>query len=169
MPSSTPIRHCFSRHAAAAAAAALGLTLPAPAGAADTGSLGVSAVVLSKNNCRFNSNALTISFAAIDPSGGSAVTASGDIVFRCGGSSPTASWSVTAGNGLYSTGPGARRMRHASDTSAFMAYSLNLPTSGTVPKNTDYTLTITATIQAADFQNAIAGGYSDTVVVSVTP
>jgi len=137
--------------------------------AAGSGTLSVTATVLSKSNCKFTSGTATLAFGSIDPSSTSSATASATFIFKCGGSAAIATWTVTAGDGLYSSGPGARRMRHATDTSEFIAYSLDLPASGTVPKNVDYTLTVNGTIAPADFQNAIAGAYSDTVAIDVTP
>jgi len=148
--------------------AVLALAAVLPAQAAGSGTLVVGATVLSKNNCKFSIAAATLSFA-IDPSSTSAATASADFVFSCNGSSPVATWSVTGDDGLHSTGVGARRMQHATTTSEYLAYSLNLPASGSVPKNTDHTLTVTGTIAPAAFQNAIAGSYSDTVTLTLTP
>ena len=51
-----------------------------------------------------------------------------------------------------------------------MAYSLSLtPTSATVPRGVDQTLTVTGTIQPFEFQNVRAGTYQDTVVITLTP
>lgn len=138
---------------------------------ADTGSLSVSAVVLSKSNCKFSSNAaLALNFGTIDPSSGSSATASATVGFSCGGSAPMASFSIAAGDGLYPLGAGARQMRHASVLSEYLAYSLVLsPEMATVPKNAVQTLTVTATVTPGAFGNAIAGTYSDTVALTLNP
>jgi hypothetical protein len=61
-------------------------------------------------------------------------------------------------------------MRHTTITTEYLPYSLTLnPTSGTVPKNTDQTLTITGKVKGVDYQDALAGSYSDTVVISIAP
>ena len=60
-------------------------------------------------------------------------------------------------------------MRHASVPAEFLPYALAYPASGTTPKNVTQTITLTATVAAADFQNALAGAYSDQVSLSVLP
>jgi spore coat protein U-like protein len=149
---------------------ALALAGAAPALAADSGTLVVNATVLSKSNCKFQSTSTaTASFGSIDPSVTSPVTATANLTIKCQGSATTASWAITGGDGLYPSGPGQRRMRHATTTTEFMPYSLNLPASGTVGKGVDYVVTFTATIAPAGFQDAIAGSYSDTVAITLAP
>ncbi|WP_167772831.1 spore coat protein U domain-containing protein [Ramlibacter humi] len=163
-------RHAANARAqvlAAAAAACLAL----PCAAADNASITVSATVLSKSNCRFSSNAtLAINLGAIDPSG--STTASGNVgtSFKCGGSAPTASYTVTADDGLYSPGAGLRRLRHATVTTEFMDYSLAIsPSAGLANKNQVVNVTVTADVAPAAYGGARSGNYSDTVVLTVSP
>lgn len=138
--------------------------------AAGSGTLAVSAVVPSKNSCKFNSNALTLNFGSINPASSANATALATIVFRCTGSSANATFFISAGNGLHASGPGARRMQNTTIATEFLPYALGLsPSSATVPKNTDQTLTVTGTIQPFEFQNVSAGSYRDTVVLTITP
>lgn len=138
--------------------------------AAGSGSLGVSAVVPSKSNCKFNAGALVLDFGTIDPASGANATATATKTFRCNGSAPIATFSISAGDGLYSTGPGVRRMRHSTVPTEFMAYAISLsPTSASVPKGVDQVLTVTGTIQPFEFQNVRAGLYQDTVVITLAP
>lgn len=151
-------------------AAALCLLLPCGAGAADTYSLAIGATVLSKSNCKFTSAAgSTLAFGNIDPSGAVNATASVTLTMSCAGSAATAAWSLTSDDGLYSTGPAQPRLRHTVTTTAFMAYTLNTPLSGTTPKNTATPVTINGTITPANYQNALAGSYADTVVLTLSP
>ena len=151
-------------------AAALCLALPPGAGAADTFSLAIGATVLSKSNCKFTSAAGSVlAFGNIDPSTGTNATASATLTINCTGSAATAAYSIASDDGLYSTGPGAPRVRHTVTTTAFMAYTLNTPLSGTTSKNTATPVTITGTITPANFQNALAGAYADTVVLTLSP
>lgn len=144
------------------------------AGAARAGTdaavLTVSATVLSKNTCKFSTNSLTLDFLTIDPSATVDRTVNQTLTFVCNGSSASASWFVSAGNGLYSTGPGARRMRNTAVTTEFLPYSLNVsPTSGTAAKGSTVTLSIAGTVAMADFQMATPGSYSDSVTITVSP
>jgi spore coat protein U-like protein len=153
-------------------ASAAGLLATAPAhAAADTATLTVSAAVLSKSTCKFSGpGGFTLDFGTINPSSLGTITATATRVFSCGGSSPNATFALTADSGLYSPGAGVRRMRHQTNVTEFISYSLSLsPATGTVPKNTAQTLTVTGTMLPADFQNGIAGSYSDTVLVTLTP
>jgi spore coat protein U-like protein len=150
--------------------AALAACLALPC-AADNASITVSATVLSKNNCKFTSNgALAINIPLIDPSG--SATASGSVAtsFKCGGASSSVSYSVTASDGSHSTGPGLRRLRHLTTTTEFLDYTLAItPSSGLAAKNAVVDVQVTASIAAAAYQNARAGSYSDTVVLTVAP
>jgi spore coat protein U-like protein len=138
---------------------------------AASGSLAVSAFVPSQSNCKFSNGALTLDFGQIDPSSLVDTTASVTKTFTCNGSAPMATFSISADDGLHSIGVGARRMQHATAApSEFMAYGLSLsPASATVPKGVAQTLTVTGTIQPFQFQNARAGAYSDTVIITLTP
>ncbi len=136
----------------------------------DLGNVTVSGVVLSKNNCRFNSNNVTLSFGNIDGTTSSNATVSTNITFRCGGSTPLATFAISDNGGLYNTGNGQKRMRHQTVVTEFLPYTMNYtPNNGTIPRNTNTNLTIIATISANDIGNAIAGTYTDTVILSIVP
>lgn len=149
--------------------AALLLAATAPA-QADTNQLQVSAVVLSRSVCRFLTAPTTLDFGTINPASSVNATASTTIRFWCVGSQGSTTYSVQAGNGLYSPGAGLRRVRHATATTEFMAYTLNLsPASGTIGWLATQTITVTGTIAPTEFQNARFGAYSDTVVIDLDP
>jgi len=137
---------------------------------AGTTQLTVSAAVLSKGNCKFQTAPATLNFGMIDPTSGANATALTTIQFKCVGSVPNVTYSLQAGDGLNATGPGMRRVKNTATGVDYMAYSLSLsPASGTIPKNFLQTVTVSGTILPADFQNARAGAYSDTVVLSLNP
>lgn len=137
---------------------------------ADIQTIGVSATIISANSCAFNNAGPTkLAFGAIDPSSVAPVTASKGIRFRCTGSSPIATFFVTSDDGLYNTGSGQPRMRHTTIATEFLSYSLNLPATGSVPRNTAQTLTVIGTIAPADFANAQVGAYKDSVVLTISP
>jgi len=132
--------------------------------------LSVNATVLSKSNCKFDSKTATLGFGSLDPGNSVDATASVQIGFVCRGSAPLATFVIVGDDGLYETGPGNSRMRHATVLTEFLPYSLVLnPSSGTVPKNAPQTLTISGTVRGIDYQSANAGNYSDTVVISINP
>jgi spore coat protein U-like protein len=135
-----------------------------------THTISVGATILSKNTCLFsNAGPTVLAFGAIDPSSSVNKTATTTTTFKCTGPSALATYSITSDDGLYKTGANAPRMRHAINLTQFLPYSINLPQSATVPKNTVQTLTIDGTVLVADFQNAIAGTYSDTVILTIAP
>lgn len=138
-----------------------------------TGTLTVTATVLSRNNCRFtgiNAAASTLNFGNLDPSNPVDITATTTIRFRCRGSSRIATFFISDNDGLYETGPGANRMRHTVVLTEYLPYSLNLnPITASVPRNTNQTLTITGTVRGVDYQNAYVGSYSDTVIITIVP
>ena len=130
----------------------------------------VSAVVLSKSNCKFSTSATDLSFGTINPGSPSDATASATVQFRCMGSAKDATYYISDDDGLYEDGPDGNRMRHSSVAAEHLRYTITLsPTSATVPKNTYQTLTVNGKVKAADFQNALAGDYLDTVKITISP
>lgn len=92
------------------------------------------------------------------------------MIFRCSSSDKFVTFFISDDDGLYETGPDQNRMRHTITPTEYLPYSLTLsPTSGTIPKNDDQTLTITGTVRGADYQDALAGNYSDTVTLTISP
>lgn len=138
--------------------------------AAGTNTLTVTAAVLSKSNCKFNSATSTLNFGVINPSSVVNANASTTVNFVCNGSALNATFFIFQDYGLYKTGPGANRMRHATVLTEFLPYSLVLnPTSATVPKGVTQTLTISGTVTPASFQSALAGNFADTVIITLAP
>jgi hypothetical protein len=152
-----------------AAIVILGSGLPAQA-ATSAATLSVTATVVSKNVCKFTTPTATLAFGVIDPGLATNATASVTTTFKCTGSAATATYLITTNDGLWSTGINARRMRHTTIATEFMPYALTVsPSTGTVARNVDQTLTITGTVLPADYQNRFSGAYSDTVVLTLTP
>lgn len=169
------IRPTTSKEALRARTIALAMAaagaFPAAALAAGSHTVFINAVVLSKNICTFNTSNSTINLT-IDPSGSTNASQTGTVVFRCVGSAPTASYGVTNNSGLWGSSPAALRMRHADTVtypSEYLAYSLSYPPSGTTPKNTSTTMTVTATVSVANFQNAAVGAFADSVILTIAP
>lgn len=148
---------------------AAGLAVP-PAGAADAKPLAVSAVVLSKNICKFETGtAAALDFGSLDPLGASNVVRSTGFGARCLGSSNSGTFVITQNGGLHATA-GQNRMRHASVATEFIRYSLAIsPSSGTALKNQVFAVTVTGTVLGPSYQDARAGAYSDTVVITISP
>lgn len=145
------------------------LGVPA-AGHAQSGTLSISAAVLSKSNCKFSSNtAMALNFGTIDPTASGPYTATATKSFSCQGSAPLATFAVSIDNGQHSSG-GVRRMQHGTLTTEFLPYLLDIsPQSGTLVKNVAQTLTVTATITQSQYQDAYVGLYSDTVSLTLSP
>lgn len=136
--------------------------------AAGINSLTVTATVLSKSRCRFNSVTSSLNLGTLDPANPIDVTVSTTISFVCRGSANPATFSISDDGGMNNSG--VPRMRHTTAPSEFLPYNLTLsPTSGTVPKNVNQTLTITGKVLASDYQNSYMGNYNDTVVISIVP
>lgn len=135
--------------------------------ASTTHTLAVSASVT--GNCKFNSAGPTaLAFGAIDPSSTTDATATATVTFRC--TTGTTS-SMTSDDGLYESGVGAPRMKDAGTN--YLPYSLSLVGAAQVGSGHgaagDKTLTVNGTVLVADFQNATAGAYSDTVTLTIAP
>lgn len=138
--------------------------------AAPTFNFTVGAVVLSKNQCRFLNNNITLDFGNLDPTSGANVNATTSVNFRCQGADPIASYAIGDDDGLHETGPDAGRMQHSVNPAFYIPYSLSMtPLIGNAPKNVDQVLTIDGSIAGADYQLAIPGIYTDLVVISILP
>jgi spore coat protein U-like protein len=158
-----------------AALAALAGAMALPAAAQGTATLSVSAVVLSRNVCMFRNvpgnQPHVLAFGDLDPAAsGNASAIASSVEFVCRGSSPIATFSISQNGGLHSTGgPNGNRMKHAT-ADEFLPYTLALsPAAGSVPRNQFNTLTITGTVLLANYRAALAGDYSDTVVLTINP
>lgn len=138
--------------------------------AADSAVVSVGATVLSKNNCKFNApGSATLAFGKIDPSTNVNATATATLTIRCAGASPTVSYALNHNSGLHETGVNLNRMKHAT-LNEYLPYALTLtPSSGTMAKNEDQTITLSSTVTPASFQNAAVGVYADTVVITLSP
>lgn len=130
----------------------------------------VSAVVLSKSNCKFSSASAALAFGTLDPGNPVDVTVSTTVGFRCMGSAPIATFLITDDDGMHETAPNRNRMQRTSLPASFLPYGMTLsPATATVPKNAPQILTVTGTVLGVDYQNAAAGTYADTVVVTIEP
>lgn len=148
----------------------LGLTAaPAPAQAQASTVVGISVTVLTNSNCKFTTlPGTTLAFGALNMSGAGPATAQLTAAFKCGGSAPTAVYSVTPSNGLH-FGGGTRRLQHTNAVDHIPYSLVASPATGSVAKNTIVNVTITGSIALADYLDAVEGSYSDTVVISVQP
>lgn len=146
------------------------VVLFAATGAAHAATLSVSAVILSKSICRFQAKAVALDFGTLDAGNPVPVNTSVTIGFVCQGSVDPASYAISDDDGLFETGPDANRMQHAIDPTQFIPYGLTLSTtSGTAPKLVGQTLTLSATVDGADYQYVAAGTYTDSVTLSINP
>jgi len=130
--------------------------------AGDTATVNVSANVV--GTCKFNSGG-TVTFS-LDPSVGGNVN--GTITqpqFWC---TKNASYTITDDNGANESGT-THRMLHASLTE-YIPYGFSYTTGGTgTGPSTPITMDIASSVAAADYLNASAGNYSDTVTLTIAP
>jgi hypothetical protein len=146
------------------------LSLTVEGWGAGVGSLAVTATVLSKSNCRFTTTTGTLAFGTIDSAGVADVSATASLTFRCNGSAPIATFLISDDDGLNETAVDANRMGHTTLAGNFLPYQLSYtPTSASVPRGTAQTLDITGTVRSSDYRTAVAGVYSDTVILSILP
>lgn len=122
-------------------------------------------------NCGFQAKGLSMSFGSLDPSTAANVTRSVSAATlnanRVGDCVAGRTMDISGGNGQH-FGGGSRRMSNGSD---FIRYSLSLPLTGLPgPGNNSYiAFTFNGTVLGTDYENASAGAYSDTVVITVSP
>jgi len=132
--------------------------------ASTTHTLDVSASV--NGVCRFDGPGPTaLAFGAIDPTSTSAVTATADVNFKCT-SGTTSSISKAGANDS-----GGHRLKDAGTN--YIPYTATM--TGDAQAGTGFAagqekmVTIDGSIAPADFQNAVAGPYTDTLTLTITP
>lgn len=132
--------------------------------AGDTNTLTVSASVTA--TCKFSSATSTLDFGALDPSSATNPSATNTTTYWCTKGTVA---STAANLGAYEGG-GSRRLK-GPGAGDLIPYSLSL-SGGTqigAGKSTPLTLTMSGGINNADYINATAGSYSDTVTLTITP
>ena len=146
--------------------AAIVLVIVAMAGSAmalDTQTVAVSANVVGV--CQFLTGG-TMQFT-LDPSVGGDVTGTAtQPTFWC---TRGTTYTITDNNGLH-FGAGSRRMQHATSATDFIPYSFTYTATNTGSgRNTTLTMDLASTVVAADYLDALAGNYADTVTLTINP
>jgi spore coat protein U-like protein len=112
---------------------------------------------------------MVLAFGSLDPSSGATVNATvaaATLQADEAGDCRNVTLSISADNGQNFSG-GSRRLSNGTD---FIAYTLALPVSYAAPGNNRWlTYSFSGSITGTAYQNASAGSYSDTVVLSVSP
>lgn len=148
------------------ALAAIAVLVPAGnAMANDTATVTVTANVV--GTCKFSVAAGAVSFGNLDPSVANDVN--GTVVqpqFWC---TKGASYTISDDNGANESGT-THRMVHGSTATEFIPYSFSYTTTGLGNGPQDkVTMDIVAQVLGTDYAGALAGAYSDTVTLTITP
>lgn len=149
------------------ALAAIAVLVPAGnAMAADTATVTVTANVV--GTCKFSLATGAVTFGDLDPATASNVN--GTVIqpqFWC---TKGAAYTISDDNGLNETGT-THRMVHDSTATEFIPYSFTYTATGTGagPAATHVTMNIAAQVLGTDYAGALAGAYSDTVTLTITP
>jgi spore coat protein U-like protein len=159
------------RNIAVALASAIIAAATGPsASLAATASVTVTAVVPTKNQCKFNTANSTLAFGTLLGSTTTDAFATGSIQARCIGADPVASFAISNDGGGNELSPGAFRMRHDTVPTAYLPYLLSIvPSEATVPKGVWQTVSFSGRILYGDINMAIPGSYSDTVTLTLLP
>ncbi|MFQ5598470.1 MAG: spore coat protein U domain-containing protein [Nitrospiria bacterium] len=140
--------------------------MAAGAAIADTNTLTVSGNVV--GTCRFVSATSTLAFGALDPASGLPANTTGSTTFWC---TKGVAFALTDDDGLHELVADGNRMQHATTLTEYIPYTLTMTPSaatGSGP-STPITLNLTGDITFANYSDAEAGAYSDTVVITITP
>lgn len=133
------------------------------AAAAGSTTLAVSATII--GTCKFVAASTPLAFGgAIDPSSGSTLSPTASVLYQC--TKNTASLGITGVAGAHTmnttpanTTPLSYTLAISGDTSPGQGFGAG----------TNLTATVTGTMTPAQFQNAIAGSYTDNVTLNITP
>jgi len=133
------------------------------ASAADSTSLAVSATII--GTCKFSAASTPLAFGgAIDPSGSATLSPTASVLYKCTKNTASLGITGTAGAHTMNTTPA-----NATPLSYTLAISGDTSTGLGFGAGNDLTATVTGTMTQAQYQNAIAGSYSDTVTLNITP
>jgi spore coat protein U-like protein len=147
-------------------AAGLAVALMSPAvgmAASTTHTLNVSASV--NGVCRFDvAGPTALAFGAIDPTSASAATATANVTFKCTNGTTSAITKAGANDS------GGHRLKNGTNFLPYTAAMTGDAQAGTgFAVGQEKTVTIDGSIAPADFQNAPAGAYTDTLTLTITP
>lgn len=122
-----------------------------------------------QGTCRFTSSG-SVSFV-LDPATGGVVNGIvSNPTFWC---TKGLDYTITDDSGMNETGPGARRMKHTDAAiTEYIPYSFDYTTSASGTgngANFPITMDIIASVAEANYMDATAGDYSDTVTLTVNP
>jgi spore coat protein U-like protein len=156
--------------------AAIAATIFSVTGAALAGGTHTIAVSASvTGTCVVNTANSTLAFGPLDPGSGGTVNAvwSGG-TFRCTNGS---AYTITSDDGLWESAAGGanNRMKLSTATDCSVAtncvrYTLTKAANGTGSgMTTNISFAVTGQTVIADYQNAAAGNYADTVILTVAP
>lgn len=138
------------------------IALSGVASASDTATVTVSATVV--GTCKFLTDG-SVSFS-LDPSVGGNV--SGTVTQPTFWCTKGTSYTITDDDGLNESGT-THQMKHAS-LNEYIPYSFSYTSTGTGSgRTTTLTMNIASSVNEADYQNASAGSYSDTVTLTINP
>ncbi len=149
------------------ALAAIAVLVPAGSAMAnDTATVTVTANVV--GTCKFSVAAGAIAFGDLDPA--SPVDKNGTVTqpqFWC---TKGAAYTISDNDGLNKSGT-THRMVHGSTATEFIPYSFTYTATGTGagPNAIHVTMNIAAQVLGTDYAGALAGAYSDTVTLTITP
>jgi len=145
--------------------AVIAVALVAMAGsamAADTAAVGVSAIVA--GNCKVLSPG-SISYALDPATGGNATGTVTQPTFWC---TKASAYTITDPGGQHDSG-GSKRMKHAM-LDEYIPYTFTFTATGTgAGRGTTLSMDIGSTVAGADYINASAGSYADSVTLTITP
>lgn len=133
--------------------------------AGNSQSMAVSASIT--GTCKLQSS-VPMAFGAIDPSSTVAATAPASVTYKCtNGTAPTSLVAVGANDS-------AGQKRLLTGAATFMNYSIafTAPTTagnGFGTGSTATSVSVTGTVAVADFANAAAGAYADTLTFTIAP
>jgi spore coat protein U-like protein len=133
--------------------------------AAGSQTVGVSATVLGV--CQFLTGG-TVAFGTLDPSiGGNINGTVTQPTFWC---TRGTSYTITDDSGLHELVAGSPRMVSGTSPTDFIPYSFTYTATGTGSgRGTPINMNIASTVVAADYLNALAGAYADTVTLTINP
>ncbi len=168
-------------HKAALVAVPTFMLLVGPLLAANKNNVSVSATVLNKSGCFFVGATTALAFGNIDPSLNTNATATANLTVQCKGNAGTTNFLINRNSGQNASGA-TLRMQNTAALGNFLPYTINLngPTgpiwagggivsSAPIAYNTNVIFVLGANVTPANYQPAVAGPYSDSVILTITP
>lgn len=137
---------------------------------AATSSVKVSAAVIRKNQCAFDTNISSMNLGVLDPERPVDKATSTSLILKCTGIDDRTNFVIGEDSSSVNDNlKGERQMRHETEDSS-IPYKISVNNvTGEAQSDREHSIVVSVRVKGADYLNVYSGSYSDVVYVSISP